>query len=131
MALIKCPECGKEVSDRAVSCPVCGYPIAEQKNFGKIRIKLGMYGGIGGTQPVTITANGNELWSGDSGQVAELELTEPTDITIKYSMVAMHYGGTCTGRIDPEKSNKYAVAIRQGVFKTVLTFQMVDIIDSE
>lgn len=28
MALIKCPECGREVSDKAVSCPQCGYPIA-------------------------------------------------------------------------------------------------------
>ena len=29
MALIKCPECGKEVSDRAEMCPQCGYPIDE------------------------------------------------------------------------------------------------------
>lgn len=27
MALIKCPECGKEISDKASSCPSCGYPI--------------------------------------------------------------------------------------------------------
>ncbi|MDE5803214.1 MAG: zinc-ribbon domain-containing protein [Lachnospiraceae bacterium] len=27
MALIKCPECGKEISDKASSCPGCGYPI--------------------------------------------------------------------------------------------------------
>ena len=27
MALIKCPECGKEISDKAASCPNCGYPI--------------------------------------------------------------------------------------------------------
>lgn len=27
MALIKCPECGYEVSDKAASCPKCGYPI--------------------------------------------------------------------------------------------------------
>ena len=27
MALIKCPECGKEISDKAKSCPKCGYPI--------------------------------------------------------------------------------------------------------
>ena len=27
MAIIKCPECGKEVSDRAAACPGCGYPI--------------------------------------------------------------------------------------------------------
>lgn len=25
MALIKCPECGREISDKAVSCPGCGY----------------------------------------------------------------------------------------------------------
>ena len=28
MALIKCPECGREVSDTAVACLGCGYPIA-------------------------------------------------------------------------------------------------------
>lgn len=27
MALIKCPECGKQVSDRAPTCPGCGSPI--------------------------------------------------------------------------------------------------------
>jgi len=26
MALIKCPECGKQISDKAVSCPHCGLP---------------------------------------------------------------------------------------------------------
>lgn len=25
MALIKCPECGKEISDKATLCPNCGY----------------------------------------------------------------------------------------------------------
>lgn len=32
MALIKCPECGKEISDKAQSCPNCGYPIPKQEN---------------------------------------------------------------------------------------------------
>lgn len=27
MALIKCPECGKDVSSSAIACPNCGYPI--------------------------------------------------------------------------------------------------------
>lgn len=27
--LIPCPDCGREVSDRAISCPQCGAPIAE------------------------------------------------------------------------------------------------------
>ena len=29
MALIKCKECGKEVSDKAASCPNCGAPISD------------------------------------------------------------------------------------------------------
>ncbi|MDP3297600.1 MAG: zinc ribbon domain-containing protein [Thermodesulfovibrionia bacterium] len=29
MALIKCPECGTEVSDKAVACPKCAHPIVE------------------------------------------------------------------------------------------------------
>lgn len=28
MALISCPECRREVSDKAPACPGCGYPIA-------------------------------------------------------------------------------------------------------
>ena len=30
MALITCPECGKEISSKASSCPNCGYPIAKE-----------------------------------------------------------------------------------------------------
>ena len=31
MALIKCPECNKEISDKAPACPNCGTPIANKK----------------------------------------------------------------------------------------------------
>ena len=37
MALIKCPECGRMVSDMAAACPQCGYPISsalKQRNTG-------------------------------------------------------------------------------------------------
>lgn len=32
MALIKCPECGKEISDKAEKCPNCGYPVNNVQN---------------------------------------------------------------------------------------------------
>lgn len=32
MALIKCPECGRDVSDKAAVCIHCGYPIGEMPN---------------------------------------------------------------------------------------------------
>ena len=31
MALIQCPECGREISDQAEACPGCGYPIAAKR----------------------------------------------------------------------------------------------------
>lgn len=33
MALIKCPECGKEISDKASSCPNCGCPVTTKENI--------------------------------------------------------------------------------------------------
>ena len=30
MAIINCPECGREVSDKALSCPHCGNPINQK-----------------------------------------------------------------------------------------------------
>ncbi len=32
MALINCPECQKEVSNNAYTCPNCGFPISGEKN---------------------------------------------------------------------------------------------------
>lgn len=34
MALIACPECGREVSTAAKSCPACGFPVAEKLPVG-------------------------------------------------------------------------------------------------
>lgn len=31
MAMIQCPECGKDVSDMAAACPNCGCPISQQQ----------------------------------------------------------------------------------------------------
>lgn len=36
MALITCPECGKEISDKAENCPNCGYVLVKNE-LPKIR----------------------------------------------------------------------------------------------
>jgi hypothetical protein len=41
MALIKCPECGKEISDQANSCPNCGVPIHNVPTNQSTKGKLG------------------------------------------------------------------------------------------
>ena len=35
MALIKCSECGKEISDKAEICPYCGINIEDSKEISK------------------------------------------------------------------------------------------------
>jgi hypothetical protein len=40
MALLKCPECAHDVSDKAVSCPNCGYPM-NRPSSTKPRIRNG------------------------------------------------------------------------------------------
>jgi hypothetical protein len=37
MALINCPECGKEISDKALSCPQCGCPISSNNGNNNIK----------------------------------------------------------------------------------------------
>ena len=44
MALIKCPECGKEISDKATCCIHCGCPmdyIVKQINDNLVKVQLG------------------------------------------------------------------------------------------
>ncbi len=43
MALIKCRECGKEISSEATSCPNCGAPVKEDEIKKEIKagIKIG------------------------------------------------------------------------------------------
>ena len=45
MALIKCPECDLQVSDKAITCPHCGYPldkpaVTRSSKQGKKRMRL-------------------------------------------------------------------------------------------
>ena len=133
MAMIKCPECGKEVSDKAVSCPNCAYPIADSKPDGIVQIKMTALqrGAFGGKQRATLYANGNIIWEGQVGQIAEIYFDKATTVEIQYHTSMMYYGGKCSGIIDPAKGKKYSVHSRQGVMKTVMELQRVDYIDAD
>lgn len=134
MALIKCPECGKEISDKANSCPNCGYPIESLSSEGIVKIRVSVLKaptGFNGNQKVSIFSNGKALWEGTSGEVAELFFNGETYVTIKYHMSLMHYGGECSGIIDPAKSKKYNVSARQGIMSTKLVLQPVDVFDAD
>lgn len=134
MAIINCPECGKTVSERAKACPNCGCPIEALNPDGSVRIKLSPVkssDGFHGKQKASISSAGKVLWEGQTGEVAELKFERATTITVKYHLSLMHYGGECSGVVDPAKSQKYNVSARQGIMSSKLVLQPVDIFDAD
>ncbi|MEE1315341.1 MAG: zinc ribbon domain-containing protein [Faecalimonas sp.] len=39
MSMINCPECNKEISDKALVCPNCGYPLSNNISNADFFIK--------------------------------------------------------------------------------------------
>ena len=71
MALIKCSECSKEVSEKAQSCPNCGSPIAAEN----LTLTLtGFPRRYIGSKAVDVLLNGSPVGSVDKGSTATLKL---------------------------------------------------------
>ena len=85
MALIKCPECGKEVSSLAAACPVCAYPISANNPCGPVWIKLMPLGGK--VQIINIDTKA-VLWENrGGGEVARFEVDGPTKIGVSWGLL--------------------------------------------
>ena len=135
MALINCPECGQQVSDKATNCPRCAYPLSEMRTDGMVRIKMAVIqnqgAGMQSRQKVSVLKGCNLLWEGYAGQTAEFHVDKPIRITVKYHTSAFAWGTECIGEIDLSKSKKYAVQKISGFFKSGISLHSVDFIDSE
>lgn len=133
MSLIKCCECGNQVSDRAAVCPHCGFPIANissnsEGTNGIVRIKLEPTPKVI-SQKVTISGCGAS-WRGTTGQVAEFCIHKAGQIKILYHSTLSVGDGECTATVSPTSSNIFVVRPRP-VFarlRTKLDIQRVDII---
>ena len=129
MALIKCPECGKDVSDRAESCPNCGCPVESPSGTVKIMLPvLGQQSQLSSKQKVSIfkTGNiGNTLWKGVAGDVAEVYLERAADLTIIYhrNWLLSFWQVEGSGVVDPSKSKRYTVSLHVGFISRELVLQ--------
>lgn len=82
MSLIKCPECGKEISDKAATCPNCGHPI--KSNIFSNKIVLGTIAGICGIIGLLVIVSG---FSDLSKSVDSMEnLDSSTDNSNRYAL---------------------------------------------
>ncbi len=68
--LIKCPECGKEISDKASACIHCGYPISKQDDTTAQKSQLDI------APIIAMYKSGNKLQ-------AVKDLTEQTGMSLK------------------------------------------------
>lgn len=131
MALIKCPECGKEISDKAASCPNCGCPIAVPKANHTVRIKLPNnvadgWAALFSSKDSSVIINGKTVWKGLLGQNASFEIEEPTKVTVYIGSM----GNPIEGTVEPGK--KYSCVQDMGIhWKATYRLTEVDVIDAD
>ncbi len=83
MALITCPECGAQISDKTQACMHCGAPIRINKKV-KIKIPRFVTGMLSqNAAQAKAYVRGQCLWEGFSGQVASFEASGTSAVVIK------------------------------------------------
>lgn len=79
MALINCPECNKEISNKAQSCPSCGAPLLLSK---VVKIKFPRGQQLLNMNCSVYDENNNLLAKCKEGEVANFEIEEETLIYV-------------------------------------------------
>ncbi len=132
MALIKCPECEKEVSDKAKTCIHCGCPLEEMVTSGVVRIKMpnniveGWVGLFSSRTATVSDKSGKTLWTGQHGENASFTLDKPTDIVINLG----GWANSVEGIVEPKR--KYSLVQDMGMHM-LATYRIteVDVIDAD
>lgn len=85
MAMIKCPECQSEVSDRASACPRCGFPISSIETSNIVKIKMPSHSDVIACKfRIFDVDTREELLRVEVGGVAELHSQRPLNICITW-----------------------------------------------
>lgn len=92
MALIKCPDCGKQISSQAASCPNCGCPIASRPTTVKIRC----LSDDRHVKRMKFAIGGRVVAEAPLGSVATITINEPT--TVDVTIVLGFIGGGSPAR---------------------------------
>ena len=132
MALVKCGECGREISSKAAACPFCGCPIEETVKEGVVRIKMpsnivqGVAGLFSARDAIVKDNAGNILWKGHHGENAKFTVDKPTSITIELG----GWANPCEGIVEPKR--KYSLVQDMGMhWLATFTLTEVDVIDAD
>lgn len=129
MPLIKCPDCGNEVSSFATTCPRCGYPISSIRNKNIIKIKTPPPNGnaIGQFRIINMDTN-QELQRIAQGGLVQIESQTPLNLGISWGLGLKPAKGFCF-TVNPGK--KYALSWTEGWFIPGIVCNEVDVFDSD
>lgn len=106
MAIIKCPECGAEVSDKAMQCPKCAYPIGRQEELNSVEMSFDYVAGQFLNNSCAVYGpDGSTLASCRQGDTISFPCKERMTVTVKMSGAF----GKPTVEVMPGK--KYQVSI--------------------
>ena len=127
MALITCPECGRQVSDAASTCPTCGYPIKSITN-DVIRIKIDNNPSVPGAYVRIFELGTNELLANvPSGSVAEIKSAQEKQIYF----CGLTKTPMLVAKVSPQNGGKYRATWGPGMFSPrIISCSRVDVIDS-
>lgn len=87
MAMIKCPECGKEISDRAPSCPECGYPFQSGTIIPKKYLLHTAAAVLGAVLLVVMFTQTTLFWSGKDKALADCAKMIQNDLLAPHSLL--------------------------------------------
>jgi len=106
MALIKCPECGKQVSNQARACPNCGYPISgggTNTTAAPTMLKFTSKDKSAKFAVVCDAKTGRELARIDRETARSINITKPTEITFTVRFTMLMFSNTIHYEIQPGK----------------------------
>lgn len=141
MAIIKCPECDKEVSEKAQVCIHCGAPLIVNTSI-KVKIPRFATGVLSQkAAKAQVLIDDSVIWDGYSGQVSVIDSKTSNKITVR---ILHAYTGhpfpffrdfDIVGFVEPGKKYEIKSAEISMVFgdpsKSKWVLSEVDVIDSE
>ncbi len=117
MALIKCPECGKEVSSMATNCPNCGYAISANSG-DMVRIKIDPHPTVFGYHMTIINHSNYDLpISCVAGNIVEIPTEKEISIGFKSGLISEDL----TVKVSPANGGKYRATWGAGLLTAKIT----------
>lgn len=133
MALITCPDCGKQLSDQAPACPNCGRPMKRKPIDKRVRISIPNTEALGGQglmnafikKDAYVRCGSKVLWQGKHGVMAIFEIDAPMKVTVDLGF----WANETVGHVLP--GHRYQMVQDQGAhLKATFRLSEVDVIDS-